>query len=137
MVRIDAASEPELGSESPKQPSFSPRSAGTQVVALLRVGAEAQERDAAEADVGEQRRREAAVDARDLLDQQAAHHHVAAAAAVLLGIADAEVAEPAELAEQVERERLGRLELLDPRRERLLREAAHRERGTPPVPRSG
>ena len=29
VVRIDAASEPELGSESPNEPSFSPRMAGT------------------------------------------------------------------------------------------------------------
>ena len=100
---------------------------GHQVLALLRIGAEPQERDASEPDVRQERRRESTVHACDLLDQEAAHHHVAAAAAVFLGIADAEIAEAAELAEQVQREGLGALQLLDARGERLLREAAHRD----------
>src|SRR6185295_7042901 len=93
----------------------------------LLLGAEAEDRDAPEPDVREERRREAAVHARDLLDQQAAHHHVAAAAAVLLRVADAEVAEPAELLEEIRRELLVRFQLLDARRELLLGEAAHGE----------
>ena len=60
----------------------------------------------------------------DLLEEEAAHDHVTATAAVLLGIADAEVAEPSQLLEQVLGEGLGRLQLLDPRRERLFGEAA-------------
>src|SRR5262249_56145827 len=67
---------------------------------------------------------EAGVERRVLLDQQAGHHHVAAAAAVLFGIADAEIAEASELAEQVERKGLGALELLDAWPERALGEAA-------------
>src|SRR5262249_23217331 len=94
---------------------------------LLLLGAEAQDRDAAETDVRQQRRREAAVHTADLLDEQTAHDHVAAAAAVLLGIAAAEVAELSELAEEIEREGLGGLELVDARGERLLGEAADGE----------
>src|SRR5215475_5954471 len=95
-----------------------------QELALLLLGPEAQQRNASQPDMREERGREAAVDACDLLDQQAAHHHVAAAAAVLLGIADAEITEASELAEQVERKGLGALELLDARPERALGEAA-------------
>src|SRR5262249_17331514 len=94
---------------------------------LLLLGSEAEDRDATQPHVGEERGREAAVDAPDLLDQETAHHHVAAAAAVLLGVADAEVAEAAELLEEVLRERLRLLELVDARGERLLGEAAHGE----------
>src|SRR5947199_4902562 len=63
-----------------------------EVAPLLLLGPEAEDRDAAEPHVREQGRRDTAVDACELLDEEAAHHHVAAAAAVLLGIADAEVA---------------------------------------------
>src|SRR5262249_61723177 len=73
---------------------------------------------------GRPRGREAAVCARDPLNQQAAHHNSAAAAAVLFGIADAEIAEASELAEQVERKGLGALKLLDAWPERALGEAA-------------
>ena len=124
VVRMEAASDPEFGSESPQQPSFSPRSAGTRNSRFCSSVPKRSRGMHPEPDVREERGREAAVDARDLLDQQAAHHHVAAAAAVLLRIADAEIAEAAELAEQVERKGLGALELLDPRRERALGEAA-------------
>ena len=75
----------------------------------------------------EQGRRDTAVDACELLDEETAHHHVAAAAAVLLRVADAEVAEGPELPEQVLREALGRLELLDTRRQLLLGEAPDRD----------
>ena len=73
--------------------------------------------------MSEERRRKAAVHARDLLDQEAAHDHVAAAPAVLLGVAHPQVAEAAELAEEVHGEGLGALQLLDARGERLLGEA--------------
>src|SRR5207237_2247039 len=97
-----------------------------EVAPLLLLGPEAEDGDAAEPDVRQQRGREAAVDARELLDEQAAHHHVAATAAVLLRVADAEVAEAAELTEEVHREALARLQLLDPRRELPLGDAPDR-----------
>ena len=98
-----------------------------EIAPLLLLGPEAEDGDAAEPDVRQQRGREAAVDARELLDEQAAHHHVPPAATVLLGVPDAEVAEAAELAEEIHRESLGGLQLLDTRRELLLGEAPDRE----------
>src|SRR5207245_11360705 len=80
-------------------------------------------REAARRPVGREGRGEAAVHARDRLDQEAAHDHVATAPAVLLGVAHAQVAETAELAEEVHGEGLGALQLLDARGERLLGEA--------------
>src|SRR5207249_5109457 len=100
---------------------------GHEVVLLLLLGAEAEDRDAAEPHVREERRGKAAVHARDLLDQETAHHHVPTASAVCFRIADAEVAEASELREEVAREGLRSLELLDARCERLLREAPDRE----------
>src|SRR2546427_355821 len=90
---------------------------------FLPLGAKGKDGDAADPRGGGGPGRKAEVPARDPLDRGAANDLVAAAPAVLLGVAHAQVAETAELAEEVHGEGLGALQLLDARGERLLGEA--------------
>ena len=99
---MPAASLPGVGSVSPQAPSFSPRASGTQVLLLLRLGAEHGDVRRAEAVVRRDRQRDRRIDARELLDADAVVDRRHPRAAVLLRELDAHQPERGQLRQQLD-----------------------------------
>ena len=89
VVRMPAASLPEVDSVRPHAPIVSPRASGTRYVLLLRLGAGHEDVGRAQAVVRGHRQRDGGIDARQLLDADAVVDGRHPRAAVLLGKLDA------------------------------------------------
>ena len=126
VVRMLAASLPEVDSVSPQAPSFSPRASGARNCALLRVRPEQEDVRGAEAVVRRDRQRDGRVDARELLDADAVVDRRHARAAVLLGVLNAQQAERRQLRHQVGGKVLRLVPLADVRADLGFGELAHR-----------
>ena len=89
LVRMPAASLPEVDSVSPQAPIFSPRASGDEILLLLRLGAEHEDVRRAQTVVRGHRQRDRRIDAREFLDADAVVDRRQPRAAVLLGELDA------------------------------------------------
>ena len=125
VVRMPAASLPEVDSVSPHAPIFSPRASGTRNLLLLRLGAEQEDVRRAQAVVRRDRQRDARIDARELLDADAVVDRRHAGAAVGLGKLDAQEPERGELRDELDRKVLRLVPLHHVRADLGFREFAH------------
>ena len=101
VVRMPAASLPEVDSVSPQAPSFSPRASGTRYCCFCASVPNSEDVRRAQAVVRGHRQRDAGIDARQLLDADAVVDRRHAGAAVLLGKLDAHQAERGQLRHQL------------------------------------
>ena len=124
VVRMPAASLPEVDSVSPQAPIFSPRASGTRNFCFCSSLPNMRDVRRAEAVVRGHRQRDGRIDARELLDADAVVDRRHAGAAVLLRELDAEQPERSQLRPQLGREVLRLVPFADVRPDLGLRELA-------------
>ena len=125
VVRMPAASLPDVDSVSPQAPIFSPRASGARNVCFCSSVPNSDDVRRAEAVVRRDRQRHAGIDARQLLDADAVVDGRHAGAAVLLGKLDAQQAERGQLRHQLDRKMLRLVPLADVRTHFGFGELAH------------